>query len=317
MTLPAHKPLLLLEYSSGLNDNKQSRSVATITLNDPDRRNALGDEMFTALENALKDIQKNCAANPFFKETNSAVLGEKITNQFTPSHKVFDDSTTRVVVLCANGPSFCAGFDLRSVANDADSAQPVLAGYLQRLHQCVEIISQLPAITIASVSGAALAGGCALVSSCDFVVATPDAKFGYPTHAIGLSPSISAPTLSSRMGLGAARELLLGGQFINGARAFELGFASHIADASSVNTNITEQLDSITHQNSLALETSKLINTLLAKGPHALLTTKCWLQNLDPISHQTNRTSALSASSSGVGGSESVDRVAAVWKQRS
>jgi methylglutaconyl-CoA hydratase len=317
VTLPAHKPLLLLEYSSGLNDNKQSRSVATITLNDPDRRNALGDEMFTALENSLKDIQKNCAANPFFKETHSPVLGEKITNQFTPSHKVFDDSTTRVVVLCANGPSFCAGFDLRSVANDADSAQPVLTGYLQRLHQCVEIISQLPAITIASVSGAALAGGCALVSSCDFVVATPDAKFGYPTHAIGLSPSISAPTLSSRMGLGAARELLLGGQFINGTRAFELGFASHIADASSVNTNITGRLDSFTHQKSLAQETSKLINTLLAKGPHALLTTKYWLQNLDPISHQTNRTSALLASSSGVGGSESVDRVAAVWKQRS
>jgi methylglutaconyl-CoA hydratase len=317
VTLPAPKPLLLLEYSSGLNDNKQSRSVATITLNDPDRRNALGNEMFTALENALKDIQKNCAANPFFKEKHSPVLGEKITNQFTPSHKVFDDFTTRVVVLCANGPSFCAGFDLRSVANDADGAQPVLADYLRRLHQCVEIISQLPAITIASVSGAALAGGCALVSSCDFVVATPDAKFGYPTHAIGLSPSISAPTLSSRMGLGAARELLLGGQFINGTRAFELGFASHVADASSVNTNITGRLDSFTHQKSLAQETSKLINTLLAKGPHALLTTKCWLQNLDPISHQTNRTSALSASSSGVGGTESVDRVAAVWKQRS
>jgi methylglutaconyl-CoA hydratase len=228
-----------------------------------------------------------------------------------------DNSTTRIVVLCANGPSFCAGFDLRSVANDADKAQPVLARYLQRLHQCVEIISQLPAITIAAVSGAALAGGCALVSSCDFVVATPDAKFGYPTHAIGLSPAISAPTLSSRMGLGAARELLLGGQFINGARAFELGFASHLAGARSVNTNIVGQEDSSNHQKSLAQETSNLIHTLLAKGPRALLTTKCWLQKLDPISHHTNRTSALSASSSGVGGTESVDRVAAVWKQRS
>ena len=203
------------------------------------------------------------------------------------------------------------------MANDADSAQPVLAGYLQRLHQCVEIISQLPAITIAAVSGAVLAGGCALVSSCDFVIATPDAKFGYPTHAIGLSPAISAPTLASRMGLGAARELLLGGQFINGARAFELGFASHLARAGSVNTNIAGQVDSTTHQKSLAQETSNLIHTLLAKGPHALLTTKCWLQKLDPISHHTNRTSALSASSSGVGGTESVDRVAAVWKQRS
>ena len=299
MTLQARDPLLL-QYSSDCVDKTNSYAVATITLNDPDRRNALGDVMFTALENALADIQKHCASNSFG--------GQEIS---------FHLCATRVVVLCANGPSFCAGFDLRAVANDASVSQPVLSSYLHRLHRCVEIISQLPAITIAAVSGAALAGGCALVSACDFVIATPDAKFGYPTHAIGLSPAISGPTLSSRMGLGAAREMLLGGQLISGARAFELGFASHLAAASMTCDNPPHQVPAHNHTSALALETSNLKNILLAKGPLALFTTKRWLQQLDPLSHHTHRSSALSASHSGVGGAESVDRVAAVWKQRS
>jgi len=302
LTSQAPEPLLL-QYSSDRVDKTNSHAIATITLNDPSRRNALGDDMFTALENALADIQKHCAAQN--------------TNQFGATTNSFNNSATRVVVLCANGPSFCAGFDLRAVANDASVSQPVLSSYLHRLHRCVEIISQLPAITIAAVSGAALAGGCALVSACDFVIATPDAKFGYPTHAICLSPAISGPTLSSRMGLGAARELLLGGQLISGTRAFELGFASHLAAASMTCDNPPHQVPAHNHTSALALETSNLTNILLAKGPLALFTTKHWLQQLDPLSHHTHRSSALLASHSGVGGAESVDRVAAVWKQRS
>lgn len=304
MTTPTRE-LVLLEYSSGCGDDANPRAVATITLNDPDRRNALGGDMFNALENALKDIQKNCATYPFWNGKNSPGVGQEKQNQSALQINATADSFTRVVVLRANGSAFCAGFDLRAVANDAIGAQPVLEDYLQRLHNCVEIISQLSAITIAAVSGAALAGGCALVSACDFIIATPDAKFGYPTHAIGLSPAISAPTLSSRMGLGAARELLLGGQFINGTRAFELGFASHLANANPG------------HNNALAQDISQLITHLLSKGPFALFATKSWLQHLDPHLHHAYRASALSASMSGVGGVESVDRVAAVWKNRS
>ncbi|MSR33466.1 MAG: enoyl-CoA hydratase/isomerase family protein [Phycisphaerales bacterium] len=282
MTTPARE-LVLLEYSGGRNGETNERDVATITMNNPDRRNALDNDMFVALENALADVQKH--------------------------------STIRVVVLRANGPAFCAGFNLHAVANDASSAQPVLAGYLHRLHHCIDMVSQLPAITIAAVSGAALAGGCALVSTCDFVIATADAKFGYPTHAIGLSPALSGPTLSSRMGLGAARELLLGGELISGARAFELGFASHMVASEPEPKNPTSNTPN--HNGALVQETSKLTHALLAKGPRALLATKRWLQQLDPLSHHTHRASALAASMSGVGGGESVDRVAAVWKKRS
>ena len=316
MTTPTRE-FVLLEYSSGCGDEVNPRAVATITLNDPDRRNALGGDMFNALENALKDIQKNCATNPFWNGTNAPGLGQEKQNQSGIQISEPVHSFTRVVVLRANGPAFCAGFDLRAVANDAIGAQPVLEDYLQRLHNCVEIISQLSAITIAAVSGAALAGGCALVSACDFIIATPDSKFGYPTHAIGLSPAISGPTLSSRMGIGAARELLLGGELISGARAFELGFASHLAGATPGHNNMPDQVAAHNFNSALAQETSGLTKILLAKGPRALFTTKCWLQQLDPHLHHTHRASALSASVSGVGGAESVDRVAAVWKNRS
>ena len=284
MTTPARE-FVLLEYSGGGKNETGERVVATITLNNPDRRNALDTDMFNALEIALADIQKY--------------------------------STIRVVVLRASGPSFCAGFNLHAVANDASQAQPVLADYLHRLHHCIDIITQLHAITIAAVSGSALAGGCALVSACDFVIATTDAKFGYPTHAIGLSPAISGPTLSSHMGLGAARELLLSGELISGARAFELGFASHLADATPVHNDVPDQVPPHNFDSALAQETSRLTKILLAKGPRALLTTKQWLQQLDPLSHRTYRASALSASLSGVGGGESIDRVAAIWKKRS
>jgi len=284
VTTPARE-FVLLEYSGGGKNETGERVVATITLNNPDRRNALDTDMFNALEIALVDIQKY--------------------------------STIRVVVVRASGPSFCAGFNLHAVANDASQAQPVLADYLHRLHHCIDIITQLHAITIAAVSGPALAGGCALVSACDFVIATTDAKFGYPTHAIGLSPAISGPTLSSHMGLGAARELLLGGELIGGARAFELGFASHLAGATPVHNNVPDQVPPHNFDSALAQETSRLTKILLAKGPHALLTTKQWLQQLDPLSHRTHRASALSASLSGVGGGESIDRVAAIWKKRS
>ena len=284
MTTPARE-FVLLEYSGGGKNETGERVVATITLNNPDRRNALDTDMFNALEIALVNIQKY--------------------------------STIRVVVVRAIGPSFCAGFNLHAVANDASQAQPVLADYLHRLHHCIDIITQLHAITIAAVSGSALAGGCALVSACDFVIATTDAKFGYPTHAIGLSPAISGPTLSSHMGLGAARELLLGGELISGARAFELGFASHLADATPVHNNVPDQVPPHNFDSALAQETSRLTKILLAKGSRALLTTKQWLQQLDPLSHRTHRASALSASLSGVGGGESIDRVAAIWKKRS
>jgi methylglutaconyl-CoA hydratase len=284
VTTPARE-FVLLEYSGGGKNETSERVVATITLNNPDRRNALDTDMFNALEIALVDIQKY--------------------------------STIRVVVVRAIGPSFCAGFNLHAVANDASQAQPVLADYLHRLHHCIDIITQLHAITIAAVSGSALAGGCALVSACDFVIATTDAKFGYPTHAIGLSPAISGPTLSSHMGLGAARELLLGGELISGARAFELGFASHLAGATPVHNNVPDQVPLHNFDSALAQETSRLTKILLAKGPHALLTTKQWLQQLDPLAHRTHRASALSASLSGVGGGESIDRVAAIWKKRS
>ena len=284
MITPARE-FVLLEYSGGGKNETGERVVATITLNNPDRRNALDTDMFNALEIALVDIQKY--------------------------------STIRVVVVRASGPSFCAGFNLHAVANDASQAQPVLADYLHRLHHCIDIITQLHAITIAAVSGSALAGGCALVSACDFVIATTDAKFGYPTHAIGLSPAISGPTLSSHMGLGAARELLLGGELISGARAFELGFASHLAGATPAHNNVPDQVPPHNFDSALAQETSRLTKILLAKGPRALLTTKQWLQQLDPLSHRTHRASALSASLSGVGGGESIDRVAAIWKKRS
>jgi enoyl-CoA hydratase/carnithine racemase len=272
-----------------------AHATATITLADPQRRNALGHAMFDALERALADIASRCGvaaqdgAGAVHDHATTGAARDEAAHDHAPS------DAPRVVVLRAEGTAFCAGFDLRAVADDRDAAQPVLAGFLRRLHGCVGALRRLPAVTIAAVQGPALAGGCALVSACDFVVASAEARFGYPTHAIGLSPAVSAPTLASRMGAGAARELLMGGHLIDGARALELGLASHLAPRSVDET------------------AAALAAILLEKGPVALRATKRWLRELDGAEAPAWRDTALAASLAGVGGPESRERVASTW----
>src|SRR5262249_19560865 len=150
-----------------------------LTINRPDRRNALSRGLIDAL-----------------------------TQAFTRAR---DDAAARCVILTGAGNAFCAGMDLaelqESLATDGAQPAPVWDDAL-RLATLYDLIYCLPKPTIAAVSGAAIAGGAGLVSVCDLAVATPEARFGYPEVRRGLVAAMVMPHLLRHVGERTARHLL-------------------------------------------------------------------------------------------------------------
>lgn len=203
--------------------------IATITLNDSARRNALGTAMFDVLETAVQDIAGR--------------------------------ADIHIVLLRGEGSVFCSGFDLAAAVNDSN----LMAQFIMRLSGLNRSLRRMPQIIVAEVRGAAIAGGCALLSACDFVFAARDAKFGYPVHRIGVSPAVTIPTLQQAIGLGAARSLLMQGALIDAIEAHRLGLVTHVSDSSD----------------SVAADAMNHCRMLAKKGLHALRVTKRWLNELD------------------------------------
>lgn len=203
--------------------------IATIALNDPARRNALGVAMFDGLAAALDQVAAR------------------------------DD--VQVVLLHGAGKAFCAGFDLAAAVED----HALLAEFIRRLSAITRQMRRMPQVVIAAVHGAAIAGGCALVSAADVVVVSRSATLGYPVHRIGISPAVTLPTLLQALPPGAARQLVMGGELIDGARAHRLGLAHQLSE------NDERVLD----------DARALAERIAAHGPHALRVTKDWINQLD------------------------------------
>lgn len=276
-TSQAWGPVRLLRHDGEL------AGAASIVLGDPARRNLMGPPMFDGLEAAILQLEALAAAGRFHPFTEAP-----------PADAV------RVVLVRGEGSAFCSGFDLGLLAEDPDPTQPLLASFLKRLGGCVRRLRALPATSVAVVQGAALAGGCALAMACDLAIASPEAKLGYPVHAIGLSPAVSGPVLAARVGAGATRTMFMGSETVDGRRALELGLVHRLApDAES-----------------LAAMAEALATELLAKGPRALAATRRWLLDLDRSIDAGACTSALDASLATVGSPVGRSMLQKVWQER-
>jgi methylglutaconyl-CoA hydratase len=174
--------------------------AAVLTLNRPDRRNALSRGLIAALGDALARAR--------------------------------DDSAARCVVLTGSGPSFCAGMDLAELQESlaAPETAPVWDDAL-RLAKVYDLLYTLPKPTIAAVNGAAVAGGAGLVSVCDLALAAPGAKFGYPEVRRGLVAAMVMPHLLRHVGERTARYLLLTGELIDAEEACRVGFVNAVVPA--------------------------------------------------------------------------------------
>src|SRR6202049_2971942 len=179
---------LILEFSG---------EIAKITLNRPDKRNAINTQMIADLQTSLDTIEK---------------------------------SHSRVVILTGAGKCFCAGIDLEMLASIAKQSPTENQEDSRRIAKMLRRIWSFPRPMIAAVNGAAYAGGCGIATLCDFTLAVPEAKFGYTEVKIGFLPAIVSVFLTRQIGDKRSRDLLLTGRMITAAEAKELGLVTEIVE---------------------------------------------------------------------------------------
>ena len=181
---------------------EDAAGVATLTLDNPGKLNALSVAMIEALQDAL--------------------------------HAVGGDASVRVVVLRGAGRAFCAGHDLREMTEARRSEDGGLGFFEALFDRCARVMTTLPKLpqpVIAEVQGVAAAAGCQLVASCDMAVAAEDARFGVNGVNIGLFCSTPMVALTRNIGRKAAFELLTTGELIDAAEARRLGLVNRVVPA--------------------------------------------------------------------------------------
>ena len=172
-----------------------AENLATITLNRPDKRNAISTTMMAELQTVLDEIEK---------------------------------THVRVVILTGAGKAFCAGMDLDLLATIAKQSPAENQEDSRRIAKLFRRMWSFPRPLIAAVNGAAYAGGCGIATLCDFTLAVPDAKFGYTEVRIGFLPAIVSVFLTRQIGEKRSRDLLLTGRIIDAAEAKEFGLVSEV-----------------------------------------------------------------------------------------
>src|SRR6516164_9835697 len=187
---------------------KQTPQITVVTLNRPERRNALTIELLTELQAAIK-IES-------------------------------EQPHQRVLILRGAGAAFCTSLDLKEAADHtkAHATAEMVANTLIAL-------SQAPLITIAAVHGAAVAGGAGIMSACDFVVAAERTKIGYPEVRRGLVAGLVMTFLRRQVGERNMRELLLGGELIDANRALAMGLVNRVVARDEVMTEALKFADSV------------------------------------------------------------------------
>jgi methylglutaconyl-CoA hydratase len=181
--------------------------IATITLNRPDKRNAMSAAMMAELQTALDEIEK---------------------------------SHVRVGILTGSGKAFCAGMDLEMLASIAQQSPAENQEDSRRMARMFRRIWSFPRPLIAAVNGAALAGGCGIATLCDFTLAVPEAKFGYTEVKIGFLPALVSVFLTRQIGEKKARDLLLTGRTLEAVEAKEIGLVNEIVPAENLATRSKE-----------------------------------------------------------------------------
>lgn len=212
-------------FDDVLTTTRDARGVLTLTLNDPDRFNALGAEMLSALQQALDDAGR--------------------------------DEAVRVVVLASAGKAFCAGHNLKDMA-----ANPELAYYQKLFAQCSRVmlaIHKLPVPVIARVQGMATAAGCQLVAQCDLAVAADSASFATSGIHYGLFCATPSVPLVRNVPAKRAMEMLLTGDFIDAATALDQGLVNRVVPADALDAEIEQLVQSILQKPRVAVAMGKAL----------------------------------------------------------
>jgi methylglutaconyl-CoA hydratase len=203
-------------------------TVATITLNRPEKRNAISFELIDDLLRGLEEVAK---------------------------------SDAMVLIVTGAGKAFCSGLDLDNLkALLGRTAEQNLADS-RKMVQLFRTLYEFPKVTIAAVNGAAIAGGTGLALLCDFTLAVPDAKFGYTEVRIGFVPAIVSTFLLRQVGEKQARDLLLTGRLFGAEEAARMGLVSEIVPPENLMVRASALAASLLENSSASLRATKQLLT--------------------------------------------------------
>ena len=179
--------------------NVDKRGVALVTLNRPERHNALNRKMIA--------------------ELHAVAL------------KLADDDDVRVVVLTGNGESFCAGGDLGWFRDTLAMDRKGRIAESRALAEMLHALDQLPKPLIGRINGATYGGGAGMVSVCDVTVADSAARFGLTEVRLGLIPANISPYVIARIGAARSRSVMLSGKLFGAEQACILGLVDQVTDS--------------------------------------------------------------------------------------
>ncbi|MBC7910814.1 MAG: enoyl-CoA hydratase/isomerase family protein [Pyrinomonadaceae bacterium] len=194
-------------------------AIARITLNRPEKRNALNDALIGGLKHALAEADK--------------------------------DDAVRAIVLTGAGADFCSGADLSALQKISESS---ITENLEDAASLMELFTQIRRVrvpVVAAVRGRALAGGCGLATACDMVLATASARFGYPEVKIGFVPAMVMAILRRNVSEKRAFELITRGAEIGAEEAERIGLVNHVYADEAFGTEV-ENFVSVFEKTSLS-----------------------------------------------------------------
>ena len=195
--------------------------VATITLNRPEKRNALSDNLTPALRQTLLDLE---------------------------SH-----SDVGCIVITGNGPAFCAGADLKSPPGQLSEGSDRAVPY----HDVLTAILESPKPVIAAINGAAFAGGLGLVGASDIVVTRTDVQMSFSEVRIGVIPAIISVVCIPKLGAHHGMKLFLTGERFDGQQAVEMGLAHISVPEDQLISTVEEQIAMINLGGPIAVQECK------------------------------------------------------------
>ena len=203
-------------------------SIGIITLNRPEKRNAISFELIDDLLQGLKEVET---------------------------------SDAQVLILTGAGKAFSSGMDLDNLKQLIGRSPEQNLKDSETMVRLFRSLYEFPKVTIAAVNGAAIAGGTGLALLCDFTLAVPEAKFGYTEVRIGFVPAIVSTFLLRQVGEKQARDLLLTGRIIGAEEAARMGLVNEIIAPENLMTRARE-LAALLMENSPASlrSTKKLLN---------------------------------------------------------
>ncbi len=211
-----------MPYSTLLLDRENE--IAVVTLNRPEKRNAISSGMIDDLEGALAAIES---------------------------------SEARVAILTGAGTVFCAGMDLEGLRGMASRSFEENLEDSRRMAVLYHRLYSFPKPVIAAVNGDAIAGGCGLATLCDFTLAAPQARFGYTEVRIGFLPALVSIFLVRQVGEKHARDLLLSGRLVNAEEAQRLGLVSEVVPSEALLARARELGQALLANSPASIETTK------------------------------------------------------------